>query len=571
MASHQIAIAKASLAAGLLRPDPTSIARDDITALHNYLERALSHCSPANIQTCKSWLLRYVVSSSNRVSLLAKYLVALAGSLPSGQDGSAAPATPDTRTGPSAKRKRLHMLYLLNDLFHHTKYHNNSTAAFSTLSGSLQPHIVELLSYAASYDRQKHPKHHKRLDGLLDIWQQHSYFAEDFVSKLREVVINSAVSGPVKTSATAEENKVESGQKLFAGRDAPFVMPSTHGDLSTPYYDLPAGNLVPHIIPNSTIPLRPDSIKPLQFLAGPADGKLVTALKAFLKDVDLIYGSGSLEQNDDEVIDIDDLGQTVIRDTLTGDILQSDTYYGWSRLFCQQMKKRNTRHSSQSRSRSRSRSPARRRRYSDSLASDDSRYRSPRSRSRSPARRPYDSRSRSRSRTTSWRRSGSGSREKSYSPQPPGPPSMSGNNIPPPPLPQPYHHHHHHQPGNPYINAPPPPAPPSFPPLLHQMQFPPTGQHSFPPGMPVPPPPPSNYQGVWPPPPPAMPSYGGSPGGGMPPNFPPPFAPGGNSGQYPGQPMPPGSYHFPPPHQPGGGGRGSWQYPPGPPSGRGWR
>jgi hypothetical protein len=50
MASHQIAIAKASFSAGLLRPDPTSVPRDDITLFHLLLERALSHCSFANIQ-----------------------------------------------------------------------------------------------------------------------------------------------------------------------------------------------------------------------------------------------------------------------------------------------------------------------------------------------------------------------------------------------------------------------------------------------------------------------------------------------------------------------------------------
>lgn len=50
MASHQIAIAKASFSAGLLRPDPTSVPRDDIAAFHTCLERAVSHCSPANIQ-----------------------------------------------------------------------------------------------------------------------------------------------------------------------------------------------------------------------------------------------------------------------------------------------------------------------------------------------------------------------------------------------------------------------------------------------------------------------------------------------------------------------------------------
>jgi hypothetical protein len=50
MASHQIAIAKASFSAGLLRPDPTSVPRDEITFFHNSLDRMLSHCSPANIQ-----------------------------------------------------------------------------------------------------------------------------------------------------------------------------------------------------------------------------------------------------------------------------------------------------------------------------------------------------------------------------------------------------------------------------------------------------------------------------------------------------------------------------------------
>lgn len=175
----------------------------------------------------------------------------------------------------------MHLLYLLNDLFHHTKYHRDSPAAFSTLTGSCQPYIVELLSYAAVYDREKHPKHHRRLDDLLDIWAQHGYYGAEYVDKLREVVKAAAVSGPVKTSIGVEggnnNSDVEQVPKT-TGKDVPFVMPSTHGDPSTPYYDLPAGNMVPHIIPNSTMPIRPESIKPLQFLAGPADTKLVNAL-----------------------------------------------------------------------------------------------------------------------------------------------------------------------------------------------------------------------------------------------------------------------------------------------------
>ncbi|KAL4788525.1 hypothetical protein BJX76DRAFT_365777 [Aspergillus varians] len=517
MASHQVAIAKASLAAGLLRPDPTSVARDDITALHSSLDKALSHCSPANIQTCKSWLLRYVVSSSNRVSLLAKYLVALSGSF--AEDST----KPTPR--PSVKRKRLHMLYLLNDLFHHTKYHNSSTAAFSTLSGSLQPYMVELLSHAASYDQEKHPKHHRRLAELLDIWQEHGYFSVDYVGKLREVVAHSAVAGPVGMSATPGADAVEPDRK---SRDVPFVMPSTHGDPSTPYYDLPAGNLIPHIIPNSTVPLRPDMIKPLQFLAGPADEKLATALKVFLADVDRIYAPGGLEQKDGEMVDIDELGQTVVRDEITGEILEGETYYGWSRSFCQQMQKRNARDSG--RSNSRSRSPNKRRRYSDS-ASDDSRSRSS-SRSQTPPlrNRRYASRSRSRGR--------------SYSPQAPQP------NQPQHQYPQP-HHHPHPPPHNPYAQQP------GFlsQPPQHQMSYP-LGGNAFPP------PPPPNYQGGWPPPPPPQMSNF--------PNFPPPYQqiPPGPPQMHPGAPhMPSGSYNFPPPPP---GGRG-WHPPPPPPSGRGWR
>ncbi|KAF9887299.1 hypothetical protein FE257_010294 [Aspergillus nanangensis] len=362
MASHHLAIAKASLSAALLRPDPTSVPRDEITTFHTAFDRTLSHCSPANIQTCKLWLLNYIVSSSNRVGVWAKYLVTLSSSF--GEEGK-----PESRTTPPAKRKRLHILYQLNDVFHHTKYHLDSTAAFSTLSGSLQPYIVELLSYAASYDQEKYPKHHRRLDTLLGIWEEQGYYSSDYVNKLREVVKNSALSGPVKTSTDIGTSSAVANK--FPGKDMPFMMPSTHGDSSTPYYDLPAGNMVPHIIPNSTVALRPDSIKPLQFLAGPADDKLVTALKSFLKDVDQIYGTGKPERQEDEVIDIDELGQTVLRDVNTGEILDGDTYYGWSRSFCQQMKNRNVR--TDSRSRSRSRSP-RKRRYSDSLPSDDSRW-----------------------------------------------------------------------------------------------------------------------------------------------------------------------------------------------------
>ena len=50
MASHSLAIAKASLAAGMIRPDPTSISKAEIARFHFLLEAVLKQCSSANIQ-----------------------------------------------------------------------------------------------------------------------------------------------------------------------------------------------------------------------------------------------------------------------------------------------------------------------------------------------------------------------------------------------------------------------------------------------------------------------------------------------------------------------------------------
>ena len=73
------------------------------------------------------------------------------------------------------------------------------------------------------------------------------------------------------------------------------------------------------------------SIKPLQFLAGPADEKLVTALKVFMKEVDQIYElEKPAPKDDDEVVDIDELGEAqggennqTLEVELSSDLLQA--------------------------------------------------------------------------------------------------------------------------------------------------------------------------------------------------------------------------------------------------------
>ncbi|MCJ1250678.1 hypothetical protein MMC30_007906 [Trapelia coarctata] len=333
MASHSLVIAKASLSAGLMRPDPTPVPRDQITQFHELLDKALVQCSPTNIQRCKAWLLGNTISSAARVTAVGKYLVALSTALP--KAGEQEKNGTSKGKGTSTPRKQLHILYLLNDLLHHTRYHNDSTSKFSDSTSILQPFIVTLFRNASAYDSSSYSKQHRRIDNLISEWEKHNYHDVPYLRQLRDEV----ASAGTQESQNAQSDpsiQTESGK---AKQDVPYVMPASHGEPTAPHHDLPAGNLMPHILPNSASPIDPHSVKPLRFAPGPADGRLVIAIKDFMKDVDMLYGQGP-EVVDGISVDIDELGQPLFRDEIMGETVEGDTYYGWSKAFCKKMKQR---------------------------------------------------------------------------------------------------------------------------------------------------------------------------------------------------------------------------------------
>lgn len=460
---------------------------------------------------------------------MGKYLVSLSVSVAKSAEGHGGP--PDRRHRLSAGRKQLHILYLLNDLLHHTKYHLASSSSYSTLTGTIQSHLVDLVGSAAAFDPKAFSKHHKRIEQLLDIWEANGYYQSSYVQKLRETATNAAKLGYSGTGTIGLQLGDTVRAPLHPSRackDAPYVMPATHGDPSAPYYDLPAGNMMPHIIPNSTTPINPQLVKALQFVAGPADENLVMAVKDFMKDVEVLFGTE--EEHDAAItIDVDQLGQPTLHDEISGEPIGGEGYYGWSKAFCRKMKRREDDMDVAPRGRlrndsvDRSTSPRKRRRYSYSSSS--------RSRSRSRGRvlsspstsGPPGDRSWRRSSVTRSRRSytrssgsprvgshfrparrgshrgrsrsgsGSGSRSGSYSPQRY---SLSRQHQttnasihPPPPLPPPPR----------LAQGPSPPLPLPFPSPFAQ------GFPLGPGGIPIPPPPPPNYTGLWPPPPPPLP------------------------------------------------------------------
>lgn len=232
----------------------------------------------------------------------------------------------------SSKRKRLHLLYLINDLIHHTKVHLNN----ALVSTNLQPVLGGLFWNVSSVKNS--PTHLRKVRELLNIWEERQYYSMDDINKLRAVV--EAAQGPdASTSSSNQDPNALTGNVPRTSKEIPFTMPAIHGDQNLPWYDLPAGNLMQHIVPNSTRPINPSLVKPMRFTAGPADENVVCAVKSLLQDVNSIYSpADSYDDMGSSTWDIDELGQHVLRDEISGDILSGEGYYGWSREFCEKMK-----------------------------------------------------------------------------------------------------------------------------------------------------------------------------------------------------------------------------------------
>lgn len=448
--------------------------------------------------------MKNLVHSPARITALGKYLTALANFY--SLDVAATRQARETST----KRKRLHILYILSDVIHHT-YVRDRNPGFAE---KIELALPALIQAAAAFSNA--PKHSKKVLNLVDIWDEKGYFPPAFIQKLR-TTIREAPDIASKAHAPADGTLASSAK---SSKDAPFIMPAMHGDATVLWYDLPAANWLPVIEPNSIRPMNPDMIKPLKFAAGPADKSLVKAVQDLLADVDRIYRKDQYEAGR-PTTDIDQLGQRVVLDEVTREVLDGETYYGWSRAFCEKMKQRRKKASgsgdddrgrsrsvshSRSSSRSSSRPAYKRRRVSSSRSLSRSRSRSRsrsdrRSYSRERRRRSYSS-SRSPSRDRQYRRDASRSPRRSPSAPSYDPPRYGTSNGKQPSFPdQPLSHNPQYPQSNPA-----PPFPPSFPPIPPDLsQFM------------VPPPPPPNYQGQWPPPPPPPPVGGVPPG--MPPNW----------------------------------------------------
>ncbi|CAK7219139.1 hypothetical protein SEUCBS140593_003790 [Sporothrix eucalyptigena] len=341
-AAAQLAIAKASLTAVLLRPDPAPCARADIDEFAGLLALTAVRCSNANVQTCKKWMLRHVTESPARAAAIGRYLVALANSF------SPFVASTEGTKQTSTRRKRLHLLYIVNDVLHQVTFRGGCRGAGDSTSGStfeasIEPSLEPLVASAASFVRA--PKQLAKIRNLLDLWTEKRYVTDAAVlAKLYSAVEEGPRLAEEKLQKDIKQELKKSGvTPATTNKEAPFLLPAQHGDPSTPWYDLPAANWLAVLEPNSTRPMNPAALKPLQMTPGPAAPALVTSVQALLEDVNRIFDEGGAAKKTsttDMETDINALGEHIEIDVFSGEFIDSDTYYGWSRAFCKSMKDR---------------------------------------------------------------------------------------------------------------------------------------------------------------------------------------------------------------------------------------
>ncbi|KAK5332241.1 hypothetical protein LTR98_011623, partial [Exophiala xenobiotica] len=162
------------------------------------------------------------------------------------------------------------------------------------------------------------------LRDVVKIWEEAQYFERDVLAQLLHPLDKVAAEAPQKPSVQTTSTPTT--------KELPYTLPALHGDPSSPFYNLPAGNLMPLIVPNSLQSIRPEEICPLQMFSGPADESLVNALKDFLHDVKGLDKTVAYLEDKGVNPEIDEMGQISYRDE-AGDVV-GDTYYGWSRSLC---------------------------------------------------------------------------------------------------------------------------------------------------------------------------------------------------------------------------------------------
>ncbi|KAK9454658.1 hypothetical protein V1511DRAFT_453016, partial [Dipodascopsis uninucleata] len=249
MSLAKLAVAKATLAAELLRPpksgsDPASVSSSTVKNLHAAIDSSISKNTPENVKVLKQLFLENIVLSDSRIAAFGKYITALASTQ-------------------SRRHAKLYILYDINDILYHTVVRDNSRAFVN----AIQYFLPDIMKSALAHTRLK-----QKLEELMQIWIKNQYFTEEFCNSLLNQSLESK-STDQRKETDSEPPHDESGGSIF---------PAVLGAPDTPYYDLPVSTMLPHI--RGAMPINVAAIKPV-----PLDAEKLAASKELQEAIESYY------------------------------------------------------------------------------------------------------------------------------------------------------------------------------------------------------------------------------------------------------------------------------------------
>ncbi|CAI4210282.1 unnamed protein product [Parascedosporium putredinis] len=175
---------------------------------------------------------------------------------------------------------------------------------FHTLfQDAVRHYLVPLFAAAASFHDA--PKHIAKIQDLLEFWSEKKLVEFGEIERLKEAVQTASIAKPAQVAVPSTNAKSEK-----APRETPTCCRRCMATLPWP-------------------------------ASGPADKAVVDAVKALLGKVDRLFAK-DVDWHDEPHVDFNELGERVLLDEVTGEVIGGETYYGWSREFCTKMKKRRT-------------------------------------------------------------------------------------------------------------------------------------------------------------------------------------------------------------------------------------
>jgi CID domain len=244
-------------------------------------------------------------------------------------DGAVAPDIKPVGTMPLARIKRLHLLFVLNDIAHHLK-HTKKPGTRENFTKAMMTHLPGMFQHIVDSGGRKVPKHAAKLKDLLECWREKELFPSKLISRLGFILDPNDIT---------DDMDIDDEPK-----DPIWDMPATLGTRSLPWHEQPGGSWFNAIHEDDY--LRPKDLKVANLPKGKVQPDLQAAVETLLSDVKRRHDDTFHFSKPEDKAWFDEIGQLAYNKN------QGMTYYGWSRAFVKKAwKKRGLRSSRSSRRR----------------------------------------------------------------------------------------------------------------------------------------------------------------------------------------------------------------------------